>query len=145
MVTSSAKLREIAAAQDTGSTAKEALFDAIGDYSKFKLFHALVLVATYVAPERTKGGIIRPDRTLAEDRFQGKIGLVLDVGPRAFVDDNVNKFGGITVQPGDWVLYRAADGFEMFFVDKNGLDGTPCRLLEDVNIKGRVADPAFIY
>lgn len=142
-VTAYKKLRDIA--QSAATDAKAALLDAVGDISGFEVFHAQVLVATYIQPERTKGGIILADRTLAEDRFQGKIGLVLKVGPRAFVDDGINQFGGVKVAIGDWVTYRASDGFELFFVDANGRDGTPCRLIEDVNIKGRIANPAAIY
>jgi len=150
MVTSVRKLADIsdAALHDP----KQALLDGVGDTSLYEPFHALILVATYVAPPKMMKGpngeniqFHLTDRTRQEDRYQGKIGLVLSVGPRAFVDDAVNKFGGVTVKAGDWVVYRASDGFEMFFVDKNGRDGTPCRLLEDVNIKGRVSDPACIY
>ncbi len=142
-VTSAVKLRDIA--RTSGADPKGAVLGAVGDISGFEPFHNLILVATYVQPEKTKGGIILIDNTLAEDRFQGKVGLVLRIGPIAFQDDNVNKFGGITVAPGDWVLYQASDGFEMFFVDQNGRDGTPCRLLADTNIKARLADPKLIY
>lgn len=142
-VTSSHRLRELAAA--SREDAAGSLKSAVGDLSGFEPFHNLVLVATYIRPETTTGGIIRPDRNLAEDRFQGKVGLVLKVGPIAFKDDNVNKFGGLTVQEGDWVLYRASDGHEMFFVDRNGRDGTPCRLLEDVHIKARLREPELVF
>lgn len=142
-VTASRKLRDIAG--QSGNDPRRALIDAIGDVAGFEPFHNLVLVATYVAPEKTKGGIIRIDRTLAEDRFQGKVGLVLKVGPIAFQDDAASKFGGISVKPGDWVTYRASDGYEMFFVDPNGRDGTPCRLLEDIHIKARLLDPSMVY
>lgn len=138
------KLREIAAAAQ--SDPKKALIDSIGTAAdQYEVFHNRVLVATYVAPETTKGGIIRPERSLSEDRFQGKVGLVIKVGPQAFEDDGAARFGGVKVQPGDWVTYRPADGTEVFFVDDNGLDATPCRLIEDVHILGRTPDPALIY
>src|SRR5256885_210970 len=113
-----AKLREIAIA--TQADPRKALLDSVGDVSGFNLFGPRVLVATYVRPERTRGGIILADRTLAEDRFQGKVGLVLGTGPLAFQDDNIAKFGGRKAEPGNWVVYRASDGFEMFFVDATG-------------------------
>jgi len=139
-----ANLREIA--QAANDDPRKALLDAAGDLTDYEVFHNQVLVATYVAPEKTAGGIIRPDRTLAEDRFQGKVGLVLKVGPLAFQDDAGAKFGGVTLKMGDWVTYRPSDGIEMFIRDrrKHG-DGLPCRLIEDVLIKGRVSDPALIY
>ncbi len=142
-VTASAKLREIAVA--SGSDPRQALFDAVGDISGFEVFHNLVLVVTYIGPEKTKGGIFLADRTLAEARFQSNVGLVLAVGPRAFQNDVVTNFGGVSVERGDWVMYRASDGREVFIVDASGRNGTPCRLLEDVHIKARVSDPDLVY
>jgi len=125
-------LREIAAADDT----YQALLDKVGDLSKeVEVFHNLVLVATYVEPEKTSGGIIKPDKSLLEARYQGKLGVVLEVGPGAFRDDSVAKFHGIKVKRGDVVLYRPADGLELF------LRGVPCRLFEDRQIKMRVQNP----
>lgn len=139
-----ANLREIAEAASVDP--KRALLDAAGNMVDYEVFHNLVLVAPYIAPDRTKGGIIRPDSNLAEDRFQGKAGLVLKVGPAAFKDDGGAKFYGITVSPGDWVLFRPSDGFECFISDRRTVgDGLPCRLIEDSLIRGRISNPALIY
>lgn len=137
-----AKLREIA--EQSVDDPKEALLASLGDISGIEIFHNLVLVATYIRPEKTAGGIYLADKTLAEDRFQGKVGLVVKKGPLAFKDDATLKFGGVDVEVGDWVFYRAGDGFEMFSVDKND-GGTSCRLFVDVQLKGRVTDPALIW
>ena len=134
-----AKLREIAAAANP----KQALLDAVGDMSGVDVFHNLVLVATYIEPEMTAGGIIKPDRALIDNRFQGKAFLVLKKGPLAFKDDTVAKFGGMTVEEGDWVMARPSDGLEFFIV--TGGEGVCCRLYEDVNIKARIADPELVY
>ncbi len=107
MVTSTIKLREIA--EQSGSDPKGALLRAVGDYSGFEPMQGLVLVATYIPPEKTKGGIYRPDRSLAEDRYQGKVGLVLTMGPVAFQDYGVTKFAGTTAKAGEWVMYRASE------------------------------------
>ncbi len=136
-------LREIA--QRSAHEPKKALLDAVGDMSGIEVFHNLVLIATYIEPEKTAGGIIKPDRTLAENRFQGKAGLVLKKGPLAFKDDGVCKFGGVELQEGDWVVVKPSDGTELFKVDATGSSGTSCRLFEDTHIKGRLADPALIY
>lgn len=139
-----ANLREIARAAENDP--KQAIMDAVGDLDDYECFHNLVLVATYIGPEKTKGGIILADRSIAENRFQGKVGLVLKVGPLAFKDDNIAKFGGVTVSPGDWVVYRPSDGIEHFVKDSRTVnDGVPCRLIEDAHIKGRVSDPAAVY
>lgn len=134
-----AKLRELASADDP----KEAILNELGDLDGLELFHNQVMVATYIRPEKTSGGIFLPDKTLAEDRFQGKVGLVVKLGPLAFVDDAVAKFGDKKLNVGDWVFYRASDGMEMFSVDKTG--GVPCRIFEDTQIKGRVSDPAMLW
>lgn len=143
-VTSVKKLRDIA--QGSAADPRQALLNAVGDVKEFEPFHNLILVATYIQPEKTQGGVWLPDKSLMEDRFQGKVGLVLKVGPRAFHNDRVNDFGGINVQPGEWVVYAPSAGYEMFFVDqKTGQDGTPCRLLEDVHIKARINHPRMVY
>lgn len=137
-----ASLREIAAAADP----KKAIFSAVGDLDDYDVFHNLVLVATFIQSEKTKGGVYLPDKALAEDRYQGKVGLVLKAGPGAFKDDTVVKFYGVTVKRGDWVIYRPSDGVEQFVRDLNTPgSGISCRLLEDAHLKGRVADPAMIY
>ncbi len=145
-----ANLRAIseAAAHDPA----KALRDAAGDLSEIEVFHNLVLVATYIAPARnitrndgSKAQLILPDRSLAEDRFQGKIFLVLQVGPTAFKDAPGVTFGGKSVQPGDWILARPSDGFELFKGDAGAKEGASVRLFEDVHIKGRVSDPTVVY
>lgn len=135
-----------AIAQAASDDPRKALLDSAGPLTDYEVFHNLVLVATYVPSEKI-GSIIMPDRTLSEARFQGKMGLVLKCGPLAFHDDAVARFGGVTVEPGDWVLYRPSDGIELFIKDYMGLknDGLACRLIEDSLIKGRVSDPALIY
>lgn len=129
------------------------LWEAAGDLSDYEIFHNLVLVATYIAPPKVFKGpsgediiLHQTDRSLAEDRFQGKVGLVLKVGPVAFKDDSVAKFGGVTVEPGDWVMYRPSDGTELFIRDRSKTnEGLSCRLIEDVFIRGRTSDPSLIY
>jgi co-chaperonin GroES (HSP10) len=138
------KLREVAQAAQTDP--KRALLDALeGCHEGIEIFHNKVLVATYIEPEKTAGGIIKPDRTIAENRFQGKGALVLRLGPLAFKDDGVAKFGGVELEEGDWVLVRPSDGLEMFVSDNSGSAGVTCRLFDDVNILARLSNPALIY
>lgn len=142
-VSSVATLRQIA--EESGSDPRGALLRAVGDFSGISVAAKHVLVAQYIRPEKTKGGIIRTDRSLGEDRFQGKVGLVLAVGPLAFEDDAVNKFGGFKVGPGDWAVFRPSDGLEMYHVADNGRDGTPIRWFVDTSIVGATDDPERIY
>src|SRR4051812_15463884 len=82
------------------------LIAAAGDLSDYEIFHNLVLVATYIPPPKSLGKdpsgkeiiLHKADNSLAEDRFQGKVGLVLKFGPMAFEDDAATKFGGVKVK-----------------------------------------------
>ena len=144
-------LRQLAEA--AANDPAEPLLAAAGDLSDYEVFHNLVLVATYVPPPKVMKGpngediqFHSPDNALSEDRFQGKVGLVLKVGPNAFKDDTVAKFGGVTIKQGDWVAYRPSDGHELFIRDRRKFnEGLSCRLIEDVFIRGRVTDPSLIY
>lgn len=111
----------------------------VGDVSKIEILHNQILVAVYIRPEKTKGGIFLSDQTRNEDRYQGKAGLVLKKGPLAFVDDDANKFHGQNVEVGDWVFYRVSDGFPLI------LNGTLCRLLEEVHVKGKIPSPDVVF
>lgn len=135
------KLREIAEAALLDP--KQAILDSLGDISGIEVFHNLVMVATHIRPSITTGGIHLPDRSLLEDRFQGKVGLVVKMGPLAFKEAPGAQFGGIEIKEGDWVFYRPSDGMEMFSVAEDG--GTSCRLLDDTLIMGRVQDPSMVW
>ena len=111
----------------------------IGDISKIEVLHNQILVGVYIRPEITKGGILLTPQTRDEDRYQGKAGLVLKKGPLAFVDDDNNKFHGQNVDVGDWVFYRVSDGFPLV------LNGTLCRLLEEVHVKGKIPSPDVVF
>lgn len=111
----------------------------IGNVSSIEILHNQILVAVYIRPEKTRGGIILSDHTRNEDRYQGKAGLVIKKGPLAFVDDDANKFHGQNVEVGDWVFYRVSDGFPLI------LNGTLCRLLEEVHVKGKIPSPDVVF
>lgn len=104
-----------------------------------EVLHSQVLVMGYVAPARTKGGIILTDKAVEEDRYQGNVGLVIGLGKGAFKDDAVAKFHGDKLQIGDWVMYVAADGISMF------INRTPCRLFSDTRILMKVQTPEIYY
>lgn len=117
----------------------ETIKKVVGNLDDIEVSGAQVLVGTYVRPEKTKGGIIIEDRSRREDMYQGKIGLVLKMGPFAFQENDNIKFGSFKVSVGDWVFYRAQDSFAM------GLNGHHCRMLDDINIRGKVKSPDTVY
>ena len=67
---------------------KQKLIDALGDLSEIELFNNKILVAVYIRPEKTKSGLYLSDKYRDEDRFQGKVGLLVGAGPDAFADEN---------------------------------------------------------
>jgi hypothetical protein len=136
-------LREIA--EQAAFDPKKALLDALGDISGIEVLYNNVLVATYIEPEMTPGGIIKPDRSLMESRFQGKAYLVLKLGPTAFKYDGSYPYEGPQIESGDWIFARPSDGWELYSTDATRQAGTSCRIFEDRFIMGRVKDPAAIW
>lgn len=106
---------------------------------KHEVFHANVLVATYISPAKSRGGILFTDKKIQEDKFQGNCFLVLDTGPLAFKDDGVAKFGGATIKKGDWVLAIPGDG------QATEINSVPCRIYSDTRILMKVDDPSKYY
>lgn len=129
-----AKLMQIAQSVDP----KNGIQKAVGDLSKVSLFSGRVLVGIYIAPEKTAGGIFRPQSNVKEDVWQGAVGLVLKKGAMAFVDDERAQFHGQDVQVGDWVTFRPGDGKR---IQMNGVD---CRIVEDVTIDMVIDTPDII-
>jgi co-chaperonin GroES (HSP10) len=126
--------------KDKPQTTANEIIAGLGDaLTSFEPFHNQILIGIWMRPEKTAGGIIMPDKVLDEDRWQGKVGIVLKKGPLAFVDDSRNDFAGQNIEIGDWVIFRVSDGFA---IDVNGVH---CRMVEDIHIRGRVTSPNIIW
>lgn len=120
---------------------KEDLIAKIGSLDGIDLLHNQVLVAVYMQPEKTAGGIIRPDVNRDEDRHQSKVGLILKAGDKAFTpDDEWSWPDGLGI--GDWVFFRVSDGWN---VTLNGDRNNLCRILNDTQIRGRVQHPDQVW
>jgi len=117
---------------------KEVIYEKLGVVPPGFVWRNLVLVAVYERPEKTKGGIIFTDKTLDEDQFQGKVGLVVQLGPQAFVDSTEFVFDEKAAL-GDWVWFRASDGFPL------KVNGKICRAVKDDRIWGRLPDPDIVW
>lgn len=101
-----------------------------------------IWVATYIRPEKTKGGIYVTPNEVNESKWQSKVGFVLKKGPLAFVDElheGGTKFCGFNPKLGEWVHYRVADGAEKGFCNVH------IREFPDVLISGTVAHPELIW
>jgi hypothetical protein len=118
----------------------EEILASIGDISGLNVLGNQLLLGIYMKGAKI-GSIYIPDKTQDEDRFQGKVGLVLKKGPSAFVSDANHAFSAEeeAIKEGDWLVYRVSDGFP---IDINGVH---CRLIEDQDLKLTVTDPAIVY
>jgi co-chaperonin GroES (HSP10) len=112
---------------------KSEIWKAVGDLSDFQLFGNEVLVAIYIRPQKTSSGIFLTDNYRDEDKWQGKVGLVLKKGGTSLVESTD------MVDVNDWVLFRPSDGWGLT------VNGVMCRLLDDRVIRGRPLKPDTIY
>jgi co-chaperonin GroES (HSP10) len=117
---------------------KAAMLAKIGDLSGISVMYNMVLLAAYIRPERTKGGIIRPNESKEEDVWQGKVGMVIKLGPDAFQDDTDQTFNGQTAELGEWVVFKTGDAWQLTIGD------WPCRLVRDSSIKLKILDPSTV-
>jgi co-chaperonin GroES (HSP10) len=125
---------------------KEDLLRRIGDVSHIRLMQNMVLVATYVRPEKTVKGIILTANTRKEDEYQGKVGLVIAKGPLAFVNDGQNDFKGQDIALHEWISYRQSDGWQLIIrgAERNMAEahgGWHCRMLQDIDIRAVISAP----
>ena len=112
--------------------------DALGDVDGIELFSNQVLVAVYIRPEKTKSGIYLTSQTLGEDRFQGKVGMIVKTGPDAFMSEGAWNFP-TDIAAGDWIVMRPADGWSIT------VNGVLCRILSDTSVKGRISNPDQVW
>lgn len=115
------------------------LMEELGDLSTVEVFNNQLLVAVYIRPQKTKSGIYLTDKTTDEDRFQSKVGLVIKKGPSAFVDNSGEWFVGTDIKEGDWIVFRPSDGWSIT------VNGVLCRMIDDMNIKGRINHPDQVW
>ena len=119
------KLLELSRADDP----KQALIDAV-NVSEIEIFGENLLVGTYIRPERTTGGIIRPKSNVQEDAFQGNVGLVLKVGSGILDGDD-----GLLHK---WVVFGYSDGLKYIYYDVD------VRIISIDRIRGIVKDPSKV-
>ena len=113
--------------------------EEMGDISDIEVFHNQVLVAIYIRPEKTKSGLYLSAQTRDEDKYQGKVGLIIKKGADAFVDDSGKWFKGVKLDVGDWIYFRPSDGWQIT------VHGQLCRILDDTDIRGRIPGPDAVW
>ena len=105
------------------------------DVAGFSVLGAGVLLGVYKRPEKTASGLYLSSKTQDEDKHQGKVGLVLKMGPIAFVTDDTHDFGTVIPAVGDWVLFNVGDTFGFELGERR------CRIVEDIHIKAILEKP----
>ena len=118
---------------------KDVLLKELGDISGVELLNTQVLVAVYIRPEKTMGVIFIAAKTLDEDRYQSKVGLVIKTGPSAFVDEGGKWFSNLDLKAGDWIVFRPSDGWDVT------INGVLCRMFNDTAIRARIPHPDNVY
>lgn len=125
---------------------RDITWEEVGDLSGIELTGTQILCAIYKRPEKTKSGIFLTDSNRAEDVYQGKVGMVVKLGPLAFDDTGDGRFGALGkeagaghVELGDWLFYKASDGFSV------SVNGRECRILNDEDVRGRIQAPDQIW
>lgn len=118
---------------------RETLVRSLGNLKDVEIFNDQVLCAVYMRPQKTKSGIFLPDQHRDEDRFQSKVGVIVKMGESAFNDDTGVWFKGLRFSIGDWVVYRASDGWSLT------INNVLCRLLDDTKIRGRIQHPDTVW
>ena len=115
------------------------------DIEPIRMLPTHVLVALYVR-EKVSASLYSAAQTQDEDIWQGKVGLVLKLGPKAFQSDERVSFDGF-VPPviGEWAVFRNSDGWDLGIVPFGEQRHIRCRLIADEDIKAVVPRPEMIH
>ena len=134
------KLRSTVIDISNSADPKEAILKHLADSlnSIPEIYGNRVLLATYIRPSKTAGGIWRPDSDIEEDRWTGKVGLVLKIGQQAFENDRDYKWKN-PPKVGDWVTFWTNDTKEI------GINGVSCREIRDICIGWICTKPELYY
>jgi co-chaperonin GroES (HSP10) len=114
-------------------------FARLGNIDKLEVCHNQVVCLIYRRPEQTQSGIILPDQNRDEDKYQGKVGLIVKMGPSAFQPNEQGWVWPGDIGIGDWVYYRASDGWSL------SVNQQECRQLDDTDIRGRIDEPDRVW
>lgn len=135
---------------------KQQILKDLGDLDQYEVLDEMVLIAVYAESNvvsRVKdptGRIVElvgTDNQTAESRFQGKVGLLVKMGPTAFkYHKNGQPYEGTKPDAGDWVVMNSPhDGREIGMRDINSTgEWVLCRRVPWDLITMRVPDPRVV-
>lgn len=131
---------------------REEIQNRVGNLDWLDLRNNQILVAVYIRPGEFKvagsdQSLWIPDKTRDEDRWQGKVGLVLKMGPLAYVSDAKTTFHPTDkLNVGDWVVYRASDGWQLTLTGDGSETGKQlCRMFVESDIRAVIPSPDMVW
>ncbi len=110
-----------------------------------KVFGNRVLVAKFTRERVGSGRLLAAAPPPLEDKYQGKIGLVIAKGTIAFQDDDSHQFHGDNVEVGDWVFYAYGDGTDLDLTPPGTAEKVHCKLLKEAEVAGVVPRPDLFW
>lgn len=97
-------------------------------------------VVMFIPPEVTRGNIIVPHGTRREYRYQGKVGLVVGMGPDCY--DNKKDFpSGPYCKLHDWIIFPAYGDTNRKFTWNNRVD---IIVMDDRHVDAVIDDPVLV-
>jgi co-chaperonin GroES (HSP10) len=120
------------------------IYRSLGNISDVEVCSNQILVAVYIRPEKTAGGLILPDATRDEDKYQSKVGLIVKMGPDACLEWRDDAKFSV----GDWIVFRVSDGWSLGIKNDaapSGSSGVICRMLSDDSIRMRISHPERVW
>jgi co-chaperonin GroES (HSP10) len=131
---------------------KQLILAKLGDVPGFEIAQNELLVAIYQRDEMTPGGIVLPAKTLKEDVYQGKVGLVIKIGENfnhRWTDPYTGRTGGVPVKAHDWIMFRTSDTWTLEVNIRDGVfdkDGfVVCRMMEPKSIRAVIDNPDMVW
>lgn len=144
-MSSTASLQERFAPKFDSESEKERLrakFD-MAEVNAATLMGDRILVAKWI--RESVGRIILTKATRDEDKWQGKVGLVLKVGPVAFTDDQNNCWHGQKADVGDWIVYKYSDGSDINYQRSGTFDQVECKILRETDVVMVIPRPDYVF
>ena len=131
---------------------RQQILDKLGDLSHVKIAQNEFLMAIYVRSNRSPSGLYLTDKTVKEDVYQGKVGLVVKISDHCLfqrVDPKTGATYGIPVKLYDWIVVKPSDGLAMDVnADPEVLkrdDFVTCRLMYDDMVRMVIDNPNTVW
>ena len=130
-----AYLMDVANSEDP----KKTILKWAGSLKDISITSDRILVATFARPQKTAGNVLLPDSQLAENRWQGMVGLLLAHGPTAWRYDGAYAYEGDPPKIGSWVVYKPAESTEVAWRKMS------CRIMRSESVLATLKDPMLVY